>query len=141
LTIGEFFNTVALCLAYFGILYAYAAKTRISVPERRVFNALTTGVSLLLGVNLAASLRSYSKLLRWRILAICYRPLETFDLVMGCDSLMNVMKLLWKARNSRNKFLPSRTQIICFAWLLVRKLPWETFLAFIPPSPHPSIHG
>ncbi|OCT52002.1 hypothetical protein CLCR_08085 [Cladophialophora carrionii] len=122
LTIGEFFNTVALCLAYFGILYAYDGKNRISVRERRIFNALVTGVSLLLGVNLAASLRSYAKLLRWRILAICYRPLETFDLVMGCDSLMNVMKLLLKARNHRNRFLPSRTQIICFAWLLVRPL-------------------
>ncbi|EXJ58970.1 hypothetical protein A1O7_06401 [Cladophialophora yegresii CBS 114405] len=119
LTIGEFLYTVALCLAYFGVLYAYGGKDAISVRERRIFNALVTGVTLLLGVNLAASLRSYAKLLRWRILAICYRPLETFDLVMGCDSLMNVTKLLWKAGNNRYKYLPSRTQIICFAWLLV----------------------
>jgi hypothetical protein len=53
------------------------------------------------------------------MLAICYRPLETFDLVMGCDSLINVTKLLFKARNHRYKFLPSRTQVICALWLLV----------------------
>ncbi|EXJ77642.1 hypothetical protein A1O3_09870 [Capronia epimyces CBS 606.96] len=119
LTIGEWFNTLVLCVSYFGIIYAYSRKPTISVPQRRVFNALTTGNSLLLGVNLAASLRSYAKLVRWRMLAVCYRPLETFDLVMGCDSLMNVLKLLWKARDTKHKFLPSRTQILCFLWLLV----------------------
>ncbi|KIW91242.1 uncharacterized protein Z519_08138 [Cladophialophora bantiana CBS 173.52] len=119
LTIGEWINTLALCVVYFSILYAYSKKDTINVPQRRVFNALTTGVSLLLGVNLAASLRSYAKLLRWRMLAACYRPLETFDLVMGCDSLLNVIKLLWKARNQKRKFLPSRTQILCVLWLLV----------------------
>ena len=119
LTIGEFFQTLALCVAYFVILYLYSKMKKISVPQRRIFNALTTGTSLLLGVNIAASLRSYAKLLRWRMLATCYRPLETFDLVMGCDSLMNVVKLCWKARNQRHKFLPSLTQILCFIWLLV----------------------
>ncbi|KAK5414599.1 hypothetical protein LTR06_004413 [Exophiala xenobiotica] len=119
LTIGEWFNTLALCVIYFGILYAYSRKLAISVPQRRVFNALTTGVSLVLGVNLAASLRSYAKLLRWRMLAACYRPLETFDLVMGCDSLINVFKLLYKAKNHRYRHLPSRTQIFCVLWLLV----------------------
>ncbi|OAL37313.1 hypothetical protein AYO20_03489 [Fonsecaea nubica] len=119
LTIGEWVNSLILCAVYFGILYAYSKKLTISVPQRREFNALTTGVSLLLGVNLAASLRSYAKLLRWRILAACYRPLETFDLVMGCDSLMNVIKLLWKAPNRKRRYLPSRTQVLCVLWLLV----------------------
>ncbi|KAK6383120.1 hypothetical protein LTS17_003790 [Exophiala oligosperma] len=119
LTIGEWFNTVVLCVMYFGILYGYSRQTAITVPQRRIFNALTTGVSLLLGVNLAASLRSYAKLLRWRILAACYRPLETFDLVMGCDSLLNCFKLVFKAKNHRYKYLPSRTQIFCVLWLLV----------------------
>lgn len=91
----------------------------IDKHQRRIFNSLTTGNSLLLGVNLAASLRSYAKLLRWRMLAKCHRPLETFDLVMGCDSLMNVIKLLYKAKNTRAKWLPSRTQLLCLLWLLI----------------------
>ncbi|KAK4940069.1 hypothetical protein LTR10_019806 [Elasticomyces elasticus] len=119
LTIGEWVNTLILCVAYFGILYDYSKKPTIDEAQRRIFNALTTGNSLLLGVNLAASLRSYAKLLRWRMLAVCYRPLETFDLVMGCDSLWNVVQLLLKARNHRYKYLPSRTQIFCALWLLV----------------------
>ncbi|KEF57191.1 uncharacterized protein A1O9_07381 [Exophiala aquamarina CBS 119918] len=91
----------------------------IDKSQRRVFNSLTTGNSLLLGVNLAASLRSYAKLLRWRMLAKCHRPLETFDLVMGCDSVINVLKLLRKAKNSRSKWLPSKTQLLCLFWLLI----------------------
>lgn len=119
LTIGEWVNTLVLCVTYFGILFVFSRKVTISVPERRVFNALITGNSLLLGVNLAASLRSYAKLVRWRMLAVCYRPLETFDLVMGCDSLMNVVQLIWKAPDVRHIFFPSRTQILCVLWLLV----------------------
>lgn len=30
-----------------------------------------------------------------------------------------MIKLLWRAKNDRYRFLPSRTQIICFVWLLV----------------------
>ncbi|KAK5051425.1 hypothetical protein LTR84_003077 [Exophiala bonariae] len=119
LTIGEWFNSLLLCITYFGILWAYSKMELIDKPQRRIFNSLTTGNSLLLGVNLAASLRSYAKLLRWRMLAMSYRPLETFDLVMGCDSLINVISLLRKAKNSRNKWLPSRTQLLCLLWLLI----------------------
>lgn len=119
LTIGEWFNTLVLCVTYFGILHGYSREGTIDVSQRRIFNALTTGNSLLLGVNLAASLRSYAKLLRWRMLAVCYRPLETFDLVMGCDSLWSVTQLIFKAPNHRHKYLPSKTQICCVLWLLV----------------------
>ncbi|KIV88970.1 hypothetical protein PV10_08595 [Exophiala mesophila] len=118
LTVGEWFNTLVLCSTYFGILYAYTRELTISVQQRRVFNSLTTANSLLLGVNLAASLRSYAKLMRWRMLAAVYRPLETFDLVMGCDSLLNVIKLLFNARSERSRFWPSRTQVYCVLWLL-----------------------
>ncbi|RVX66497.1 hypothetical protein B0A52_09782 [Exophiala mesophila] len=118
LTVGEWFNTLVLCSTYFGILYAYTRELTISVQQRRVFNSLTTANSLLLGVNLAASLRSYAKLMRWRMLAAVYRPLEMFDLVMGCDSLINVIKLLFKARSERSRFWPSRTQVYCVLWLL-----------------------
>lgn len=119
LTIGEWFNSLLLCITYFGILWAYSKMDYIDKSQRRIFNSLTTGNSLLLGVNLAASLRSYAKLMRWRMLAMAYRPLETFDLVMGCDSLINVLTLLRKAKNSRNKWLPSRTQLLCVLWLLI----------------------
>ena len=119
LTIGEWVNSLLLCLTYFGILWAYSKMDFIDKRQRRIFNSLTTGNSLLLGVNLAASLRSYAKLLRWRMLAKTHRPLETFDLVMGCDSLINVLKLLRKAKNTKNKWLPSRTQLLCLFWLLI----------------------
>ncbi len=117
-TIGEFFLTLILCITYFVILYKYSHKTTMSNIERRTFNALVTTNALLLGVNLSASLRSYAKMLRWRMLSVSYRPLATFDLVMGCDSLINVIKLLYKGGNKGSKW-PSRTQAFAVIWLLI----------------------
>jgi hypothetical protein len=111
--------TVALSLAYALLLYGWSRRKTIDEWQKRSFNVLSTGLSLLLGLNLAGSLRSYAKLLRWRMLAATYRPLETFDLVLGCDSQINVLRLLWRARNSRYRYLPSRTQIFCVVWLSV----------------------
>lgn len=119
LTIGEFFMTVVLSLAYAMLLYGWSRHETIDEWQKRSFNVLSTGLSLLLGLNLAGSLRSYAKLLRWRMLAATYRPLETFDLVLGCDSQINIVRLLWRARNSRYRYLPSRTQIFCVLWLTV----------------------
>ena len=90
----------------------------IDQRQKHIFNALSTGLTQLLGLSLADSLRSY-KLLRWRTLAAAYRPLETFDLVLGCDSQINALRLLWRTRNSRYRYLPSRTQIFCLVWLSV----------------------
>jgi hypothetical protein len=117
LTIGEFLMTVVLCVANFGLLYGWSRHRTINERQKHIFNALSTGLTMLLGLNLAASLRSYAKLLRWRMLAAAYRPLGTFDLVLGCDSQINVLRLLWRARNSRYRYLPSRTQIFCLVWL------------------------
>ncbi|ETN38124.1 uncharacterized protein HMPREF1541_07748 [Cyphellophora europaea CBS 101466] len=117
LSIGEFMLTVTFCVTYFAILYSYSNKDTISVPERRIFNALTTANSLALGVNLAGSLRSYAKMMRWRLLSIRYRPLQTFDLIMGSDSLLNICKLLWRGREKGK--LWSKIQGYAVLWFLV----------------------
>lgn len=117
LTIGEWLLTAFLCGMMALVLRMYERKKELVLGERHTFNAITTGVSLLIGINLAASLRSYAKLLRWRLLSYTYRPLETFDLVLGCDSLFNILELIWKARNESYPFLPSWTQTLGVLWL------------------------
>ena len=52
------------------------------------------------------------------MLSTKYRPLETFDLVMGCDSLINVVKLIYKGGN-KGKMMPSQTQAYAVLWLLI----------------------
>jgi hypothetical protein len=91
--------------------------------DKRVFNALSITLTLLLGLNLASSLRSYAKLLRWRMLSTCYRPLREFDYIMKCDSLSNVIHLLLEARG-RGKawWQPSKTQTYAGLWPLTNLL-------------------
>lgn len=119
LATGEWLITAALCGVYAGILVLFARHLSLGPNDRSLFNALVTAVSFFLGVNLSASFRSYAKLLRWLLLSECYRPLSEFDLILSCESILNVLKLTLKARNTRFKFLPSRTQVLCVIWLLM----------------------
>lgn len=83
-----------------------------------VFNALVTGLSLCLGLNLASSLRVYAQMMRWRFLASGYRTLQDFELVMNCDSQSKVFRLIWAGR-TRGRRLPNMTQILAVTWLFV----------------------
>ena len=120
-TIGEFVITFLLCLTYWAILFGYHFSAGLTKSHRRWFNALVTANALVLGVNLSNSLRSYAKMLRWRMLASKYRSLLKFDLILGCDSLWNVVKLLKHERSNKNR-LPINTmaQVYCVAWLIVQ---------------------
>lgn len=120
-TVGEFLITFLLCVTYWAILFGYHFSTGLTKPHRRWFNALVTANALVLGVNLSNSLRSYAKMLRWRMLASKYRSLVKFDLILGCDSLWNVVKLLKHERSTKNR-LPVNTmaQVYCIMWLIVQ---------------------
>ena len=110
-----------LCVAYFLILFLYQHNQAIDKRHRRIINALVTGVVLLLGVNLNNSLRSYAKMMRWRFLASGYRNLKEFDLLMGCDSIMNVVSLLRHGRHKDKKFpFNSKVQFYALLWMMVQ---------------------
>ena len=119
LSILEFLITLILCLAIFGLLWGYHSRSTLSVTQKRVFNALVTGLSVALGINLSSSLKSYAKMMRWRLLATGYRPLSQFELIMGCDQQLNVLKLLFTARGGRYPFIPTKTQLFCLLWIAV----------------------
>ena len=122
LSIGEFLVTLALCLAIFGLLFGYHRKATLDRDQKRWFNALVTGLSVALGINLAASLRSYAKMLRWRLLAGTYRSLSQFELLLGADSQTNILQLFWtefSRSDRRHKFIPSGTQILCVLWIVI----------------------
>lgn len=92
-----------------------------------------------LGLNIASSLRHYSDNLRWALLARKWVSLGEFDLILGCGSLVNVLKLMiisfpgseklpvvWRlshfektyhkiAQKSSSRY----TSILCMIWLLI----------------------
>ena len=119
---GQWLCTLVLCLAIFGQLYGYSTWHTLTPQDKRVFNALISGLSIALGINLTSSLRSYAKALRWRILAGRYRSLSQFELLLGADRQSNVIRLIWSEFfNVRRKrhYLPSWTQVFCILWLLL----------------------
>ncbi|KAH7115892.1 hypothetical protein B0J11DRAFT_561430 [Dendryphion nanum] len=102
-------------------------------------NGILLALSLGLGLNIASSLRHYSSTLRWAILTRKYVSLGEFDLILGCESLANVFKLMVislprseklpltralsgfeRTRNRISQKSTSRyTSILCMSWLLI----------------------
>lgn len=122
LFINSFFQwaiTAAICLALVGVLYSYSSFLTLSQKQKHAFNALVTGLSILLGLNLASSLSGYAQMMRWRLLAAKYRNLQDFELIMNSDSQMKVVRLLWAGRTRGRWWIPNKTQVLCFSWLFI----------------------
>ena len=115
----QFIITLILCAALAGALYGFSTYiTGMTDPIKKGFNALITGLSILLGLNLASSLKSYAQMMRWRFLASEYRTLQDFELVMQCESQEKVFRLLWAGR-TRGQWWPNTVQVLAFFWILV----------------------
>ena len=56
---------------------------------------------------------------RWYLLAQRFRPLEEANLILGCDSLSNILVLMWKARNRRfpSALIPNLLQFLGVGWV------------------------
>jgi hypothetical protein len=93
----------------------------MTLDQKHAFNALITMFSLFLGNNLTSSFREYAQMLRWRLMASSYRPLDEFELLFQCDSQMKVLKLFWKSR-TRGKLWLNKLQWFCVVWLSVNML-------------------
>ncbi|KIW67638.1 hypothetical protein PV04_06875 [Phialophora macrospora] len=115
----QWFVTAFICAALASCLYGFSTVVRGLSPTRKyVFNALVTGFSLCLGLNLASSPSGYAQMMRWRFLASGYRTVQDFELVMNCDSQSKVFRLVWAGR-TRGSWLPNTTQILAVVWLLI----------------------
>jgi hypothetical protein len=133
----RFFATLFFCILIALSLRAFEGfnvPRVLSKPEIRAFNAIMLGLSLGLGFNLSSSLKHYAVILRWSILTKRYVSLEVFDLILGCEALTNVLKLMiisipgaWKFPVLRKMpwFREARrdgdhiTWIVCFVWLTI----------------------
>ena len=116
----QLFVTGAFCAGLVGTLKGFQDRGPLDDRSKRVFNAIVTGLSIAIGINLASSLQSYARMLRWRLLATGWKSLEEFDLILGAESQTKVLRLLWTGRRRKAGFpYLSKTQICCIIWLLV----------------------
>jgi len=110
--------TVGVVLCQFAALYGFSQPHTLSRGEKYTFNAITTMLSLCLGLAITTALRSYAKLLSWRFLASGYRDLQDFETIMQCDSQSKVLKLLVSARTP-GRFWINKTQFLCLVSIVL----------------------
>ena len=67
--------TAALIGAMYRVIYYYSSLPLMSSAQAKTFNALTTAISIALGLNIASSLKSMALDARWWILSQRRRPL------------------------------------------------------------------
>ncbi|RAQ99637.1 hypothetical protein DDE82_008054 [Stemphylium lycopersici] len=106
----------------------------LSNKDIRIFNSLTLGLSLCLGLNLLASLKHYASVFRWFFLTRRYVSLEVFDLILHFGSLAKVTKLMiisspgFRGRKWLRKFSLFKDVrddgttwmwLVCVIWLLI----------------------
>ncbi len=66
----------------------------LSKMDIKIFNSITIGLSLFLGMNLLSSLKQYATTFRWTFLSRRYVSLEVFDLILHLSSLVKVTQLM-----------------------------------------------
>lgn len=106
----QFVVTLFLAAALVCTLYGFSTlQYGITDVQKRLFNALITGLSLVLGLNIVSSLKGYAQMMRWRFLASSYRTIQDFELVMQCESQSKAFRLIWGGR-TRGRLWPNKTQ-------------------------------
>ncbi len=71
----RWFITAGLCAAYILATQLWKDKPVLTETEKRVYNAITTGISIALGLNLMSAFKDLALNMRWPILSAKKRNL------------------------------------------------------------------
>ncbi|KAI5853746.1 hypothetical protein BZA05DRAFT_394569, partial [Tricharina praecox] len=107
--LASFILAAAMVVAF----YQYEKIKILSKSKKRWFNAVTTGLYLTLGLNLAASLKGMAIIVRWKLLARKAHQLEEVDFLLGLSSLIKVFRYGIHIFRTR-----PMTSMACFSWIL-----------------------
>ncbi|KAJ9605498.1 hypothetical protein H2200_010155 [Cladophialophora chaetospira] len=113
------FWTAGICGALAGTMYGFSTRRYgLTQMQKYAYNALITGLSIVLGLAFAAQFKQYAEMMRWRFLASQYRSIEEFEDVLGCDSYRSTIRIMWNGRR-RGQWYPSKAQLVAAFWLIV----------------------
>ncbi|KAK4944190.1 hypothetical protein LTR10_016303 [Elasticomyces elasticus] len=122
--------TALVCASLAILLYTVSrSASGVTTSRKHTFNAIITGLSLILGLNLASSMKTYANMLRWRLLASGYRTLDEFESILECESQRKTLTMLWSCR-TRGRWLPNKLQTAAAVSLLVN-LALQVFTALL----------
>ncbi|KAK7991892.1 hypothetical protein PG996_013095 [Apiospora saccharicola] len=89
---------VAVAAAFYGVLEHYAKLDVMTKTQKRVLNGLLTGLSIGLGVAVAASLDGMIGDVRWWILSRRFRSRHKVESILQADSMVSLLKLAYRTR-------------------------------------------
>jgi len=72
----RWFITAGLCAAYIMATRIWAQKGALSEAQKRMYNAISTGISIALGLNMASAFKDLALNMRWPILSARKRNLN-----------------------------------------------------------------
>ncbi|KAL6716142.1 hypothetical protein ACLMJK_005708 [Lecanora helva] len=113
---SRFIFTVILDVLYVVSLKIYQDAGTVRNVTKHQFNAITTGLSLALGLNFLEAFKDMAKILRWRVLASRAFTVRETDLILGGESLMKLVELMWE---SMKKPL---IIFVCSLWIVLNLL-------------------
>lgn len=74
------------------------SKDQVVSPKTKAqFDAITVALSIAFGLNIVSSLKAIVLDLRWWILSIERRPLREVNIILHCDSMTELLKLVYVA--------------------------------------------
>ena len=117
--------TLLLLGGYSATLLTCQAKQPVDRGYKRVFEAVSTGLILGLGLNFFEAFKDLAKVARWRILSSRFVELRKVVLILGAESLTKVFRLMTLSSPKSPEF---RVSII---WLLVN-LGAQVLVAVLP---------
>lgn len=112
---ARFLITLGFCAGYVLATRIWVNKTAVSENQKKVYNAITTALSIALGLNIASAFKDMALNMRWPILAARKRNLRELDSFLRADSMTELFKLV---------FITRRFWVIvgCLAWLFINIL-------------------
>ena len=105
--------TILFLVAIIVTLLSYVSRGNVDNRARLVFNTISTGLGLGLALNFFEVFKDMAKNMRWRILSNRGFDAREVDLILGSESLMKNVQLIWES------YRKPLTIIACLAWILL----------------------
>ncbi|TQS34939.1 hypothetical protein Golomagni_04658 [Golovinomyces magnicellulatus] len=90
--------TFSLCIAYTVVVRHWATKSAVSSFDKRVFNSITTGISIALGLNISSAFKDIAQTLRWPLLNLGHQNLKELEMLLQFESLTSDTRLIFFSR-------------------------------------------
>lgn len=106
--LGRFVLSIIFCGGIVGVFYYYDSLQQMTTGHKHYFNAIHTGLLLILGLNIVSAFKEMADIFRWKILASRQKKggfsAKEIDLIFGISSYQKCVSLMFHWMKKRPKF-------------------------------------